>query len=262
MNKLLLSFDLEEFDLPLEYNQEINKKEQYEFSYVGLKNLLNLLEKCNIKVTFFTTASFAQEYPLLIKQISEKHEIASHGLNHQIKEYNEKEVKESKEIIEKIINKEIKGFRFPRLKKLNKSELDSLKRLGFLYDSSICPSYIPGRYNHYLEKRNINLRRGIYEIPISTFPIIHLPLSWIYFRFFGITYSKLITKTCLKNPGFVNSYFHPWEFNDLSKFKIPFYIKRNSGKKALDLLEKYIIWCKKKNYEFITFSDALKNKYD
>jgi len=254
MSKILLSFDLEEFDLPLEYSINILKQEQFEFSLRGLKKLLIFLEKNNIIATFFTTASFALKYPEVLKEISKKHEVASHDLKHDIKEYNEEEVKKSKMIIEKIINKKIKGFRFPRLQK---PDFNSLNKLGFKYDSSISPTYLPGRYNNYFEKRKITLRNNVYEVPISVMPLTHLPLSWIFIRFFGLTYAKLITKNSIKKLGFTNLFFHPWDFNDLNNFKIPFYIKKNSGDKALLLLGRYVIWCKKQEYKFTTFSDFL-----
>ncbi len=254
MNKILLSFDLEEFDLPLEYGVNLSEKEQFAFSLNGLQKVLSILKKNKIKATFFTTASFALKYPQVLKKISQEHEVASHDLKHNIKEYNESEVKKSKIIIEKIINKKIKGFRFPRLQK---PDFASLKKLGFKYDSSISPTYLPGRYNNYFEKRKITIRNNIYEIPISTMPLTHLPLSWIFIRFFGIIYAKLITKDSIRKQGFTNLFFHPWDFNNLNNFNIPFYIKRNSGDKALLLLNKYILWCKKQGYNFTTFSDFL-----
>jgi len=256
MNKILLNFDLEEFDLPLEYKIEISKEKQFEFSFNGLIKILELLEKHNIKSTFFTTASFALKYPEVIKKISEKHEIASHNLKHSINSYDEEEIKESKEIIEKIINKKIKGFRMPRLQKVN---YESLLKIGFKYDSSVSPTYIPRRYNNYFKSKKVKKVKKVIEIPISTTPLIKTPFSWIFFRFFGLNYAKITTKFCVKSPGFVNLFFHPWEFNDLNEFKIPFYIKRNSGKKALNMLEKYIIWCKKKKYKFSTINNFLTN---
>lgn len=257
MKGILLSFDLEEFNLPLEYNLNISKDEQFNFSLKGLKKIINLLTKHNIKTTFFTTASFASRYPKIIKDISKKHEIASHNLHHNTKNYNHDEVKKSKQIIEKIINKKISGFRFPRLQK---PDFNSLKELGFKYDSSISPTYLPGRYNNYFESKKITIKNKIYEIPISTMPLTNLPLSWLFIRFFGLNYAKIITKYSMKNQKFTNLFFHPWEFNNLSKLRIPFYIKRNSGDKVLKLLEDYIIWAKNNNYQFQTFNELL-NQY-
>ncbi len=251
---ILLSFDTEEFDLPLEYDIPLSEEEQYKFALTGLKKIIYLLRKLEVHATFFVTASFASKYPEIIREISKKHEISSHGLRHSIKDYSEEETKESKEIIEKIIGKKIKGFRFPRLKKV---DFNSLRSLGFKYDSSVSPSFMPGRYNNYFEKKKVYLKEGIYEVPTSALPILRFPLSWFSFRFFGAKYQKFATILCLRDPGFVNLYFHPWEFNELGNFKIPFYIKRNSGKKLVSLIEKYIIWCRNSGFEFKTFSQFL-----
>ncbi len=254
MNKILLSFDVEEFDLPLEYNLKFPKQQQFEFSYEGLKKVLNLLEKHEKQATFFVTASFASKYPKIIKQISKTHEIASHSLHHQVIEYDEQETRLSKEIIENIIKKPIQGFRFPRLQKV---DYNSLKKIGFKYSSSISPTYIPGRYNNYFEKRKITLRNQVLEVPISTTPIIRIPFFWLSFRFLGPKFAKPATLSCMKNPGFTNLFFHSWEFNDLSRLKIPFYIRRNSGGKVLRMLSDYINWCKKKGYGFMEFGGFL-----
>jgi len=40
MKSILLTFDLEEFDLPLEFNQDIDEDEMYEISGRGLFNVL------------------------------------------------------------------------------------------------------------------------------------------------------------------------------------------------------------------------------
>jgi len=149
---VLLSFDVEEFDLPIEFNINFPKEDQFDFSFEGLKKILEILDKHDVSTTFFVTAIFASKYSSIIREISRKHEIASHGLNHQIREYTKREVKESKEIIEKKIKKKINGFRAPRFHKI---DFNSIYKLGFKYDSSICPTYLPKRYNNYFEKRKV-----------------------------------------------------------------------------------------------------------
>jgi len=58
MNKVvLLSFDVEEFDIPEEYGQILNEREKFRVSLKGLEPILQLLERLNIRATFFTTAS-------------------------------------------------------------------------------------------------------------------------------------------------------------------------------------------------------------
>ncbi len=253
MKSILLSFDVEEFDL---------LKEKYTLSYTGLKKILKLLKKYKITATFFTTAAFAQKYSNLIKNISKKHEIGLHGLLHKDKynllppEESYKRLKKAKQIIEKIINKKIIGFRAPRF---CPPSYEILRKLKLKYDSSINPIYLPKYYNNFFKKRKLYKRNNLTILPISAIPILRLSLAWIFFKNLGLTYSKLCTKLCLLDQKHIILVFHPWEFVNLHKFNLPFLIKRCTGKKLINLLEIYVEWCLKKNFKFETISDYLKN---
>ena len=80
--KILLSFDVEEFDMPLEYGFPISAEQQMQKGKLGLDRLMPLLSDTSIQSTLFTTANFANQYPEIIKQLSLKHEIASHTFYH------------------------------------------------------------------------------------------------------------------------------------------------------------------------------------
>src|ERR1700712_5602575 len=76
---VLLSFDVEEFDIPLNYHQVIGSVEQFETGQRGLLNLMNMLStQEQVKCTFFTTSLFAEYFPQTIRSISSYHEIGSH----------------------------------------------------------------------------------------------------------------------------------------------------------------------------------------
>ena len=252
MKKIALSFDVEEFDLPREFNSDIDDEEMYQISYYGCKKLLNLLD---VPATFFVTANFAKKYPKLIKEISEKNEIGLHADEHKdnyedmsCDEANEKLTKAKKEI-EKIINKKIKGFRAPRF---YPPDYKLLKKLGFEYDSSLNPCFIPGRYNNMFKKRKIHFNEGLKVIPASVYPVIRFPMTFLCFRFFNrfsLVYEKIGT---VLNKEYVIMVLHPWDFMDLRKFKIPFFIKKNSGEVMYGVFKDYIKWCKNKGYGFTT----------
>ena len=77
---ILLSFDIEEFDMPFEYGLSLSWEEQIRISSEGCRKILNCLSRHEVKATFFCTARFAENAPELIREISESgHEIASHG---------------------------------------------------------------------------------------------------------------------------------------------------------------------------------------
>lgn len=263
MKYLLLTFDIEEFDLPEEYGISINEDEKFRVSFDGTKRILRLLERTNIKSTFFVTAKFAEKFLKLIKKISQNHEIALHGYSHS-DDYNKMDEKDSeimlrkaKKIIEKIIRKDVFGFRAPRLRIKTFSLLNNLK---IKYDSSLHPTYVPGRYNHLFKTRKPHFIKNILEIPISVTPILRLPFTYIWFRNLGLTYAKICTKLNLVNSDYVNIYFHPYDFLDLKKYsnKIPNILIRNTGKVLERDLKKYILWCKRNKLKDITMNEYMK----
>ena len=80
---ILLSFDIEEFDVPKEHQVDISMEEQIKVSVEGTTRILDCLERNQVKATFFCTANFALHAPDIIKRIQEGgHEIASHGFYH------------------------------------------------------------------------------------------------------------------------------------------------------------------------------------
>jgi len=250
MKTLLLSFDLEEFDLPREFGYNICDKDMFNISYLGLKQVLNIVQNC--KVTFFVSCSFAKKYSQLIKSLAKDYEVSLHCLDHnddysRMSENQFKDnIKKAKLILEKIIGKPVLGFRAPRMQVPYYSVL---KKLGFVYDSSYNPTFIPKRYNNFFKTRRIFKKEGIVVIPISTLPGIRLPLFWLSFR--NLPLFNFISRLVFKN--YLNIYFHPWEFVDLSKFPVPWYIKRNTGKNLCKKLSKFV-----KKYDCKTFSDFLK----
>ena len=103
MNRsVLLSFDVEEFDMPLEYNFPISANEQMEVGKRGLDTIDSILCDPSIQSTLFTTANFAMQYPETIKLHAQKHEIASHTFYHS--NFKEEDLKLSKNKLEEILN--------------------------------------------------------------------------------------------------------------------------------------------------------------
>jgi len=253
MKTILLTFDIEEFDLPKEFDQNIDDNKMYHTSLQGLTNLLNLLNNHNIKSTFFITANFAKKFPKIIKQLSNQHEIASHSLSHS-EPLTFQNIKQAKLIKEKIINKPIKGFRAPRWDLKNTNIIEQAE---FNYDSSSHPIYLPGRYFNINKNRHIHKLGNLIEIPLSTLPP-NLSLFWLAFKNFPLTYAKLFTKLNFINSNYTMLLMHPWEFTDISKFKLPNYIKKVSGKKLLIKLNNYIKFCIANNYNFRSVEDYLR----
>ena len=60
----------------------------------------------------------------------------------------------------------------------------------------------------------------------------------------------------LKKDGYLNLYFHPWEFTDINGFNLPGYVKKDCGKKLIMKLEQLITDLQKEG-EFISIEQFL-----
>lgn len=251
---ILLSFDVEEFDLPVEYGINISKDEQMAVGKKGLDVISKALKDMDIKSTLFTTANFALNFSMQIAELSERHEIASHTFYHS--SFKQEDLKNSRLVLEDITSKKVYGLRMPRMKQISS---EWIKEAGFGYDSSINPTWIPGRYNNLSKPRTWSIESGIAKLPVSVSPNLRVPLFWLSFKNFPYKYFRKIASQTLKKDGYLSLYFHPWEFTDLSNYDIPFFVKRKSGVELLNKLKRLISDLKEEG-DFITINSFLDNK--
>jgi len=273
MKSFLLTFDLEDTgDLFSKMGIKLSENIIRKIEEDGLKKIIDFLDDLKIKATFFITLSFFKDHKDLIKKLIRKsHEIGLHAYSHDHR-YDVMPETDSKRFLEKAkrkIEKELKikvyGFRAPEMRP---PSYKILKDLGFKYDSSRHPTPVTFLYNG-LFKQFFKSRKVVEEkitvVPVSVTPIIKLPFSWIWFRNMGNPYNKICTRLSLINNGFINIYFHNWDFIDLSKFdykksRINNLIVRNSGDKGLSILKEYLLWAKKQGFVFKTIKKFLGDK--
>ena len=255
---ILLSFDIEEFDMPLEYGKDISFEDQISISIEGTNHILDILDRHQVKATFFSTVVFAQNAPGVIKRINEGgHELASHAYFHSAFEPEHLELSRKK--LQEISSQEISGFRMPRMKHVDEIEV---RKAGYTYNSSINPTWLPGRYNNLNKPRTLFKEAGIWQIPASVSPMLRFPLFWLSFHNLPIKIYQWMAEKTYKKDGYLNIYFHPWEFTELEdqeRFGFPGYVSRNSGKKMIERMDLFIGSLKRKNYSFQTITDFMDN---
>jgi len=255
---ILLSFDIEEFDMPLEYGKDISFDDQISISIEGTKHILNILDKHQVKATFFSTVIFAQNAPDVIKKINDGgHELASHGYFHSA--FEPEHLASSRKALQEISLQEISGFRMPRMKSVDENEV---RKAGYDYNSSINPTWLPGRYNNLNKPRTLFKEASIWQIPASVSPVLRFPLFWLSFHNLPIKIYQWLAERTYQKDGYLNIYFHPWEFTALSdkeRFGFPGYVSRNSGKSMIERMDSFIGDLKRKKYRFCTIKDFLDN---
>ena len=247
---VMLTFDLEEFDIPQEYGQQISLVNQFQVTLQGLARVLSVLDRHKIHATFFVTGHFADSHPDLIRHLSQTHEIASHALYHSnARAFCESDIVHSRRILEALSGQAVAGFRMPRLKTLDSQ---ALRRWGFRYDSSINPTWLPGRYNMLRHNPLPSINNGLIELPCSTTPWLRFPLFWLSFKNLPLNIYTWLCRLTLKKRGNLTLYFHPWEFADLRAYKLPFYVKRTDSGELSAKLARLVRALKKRGATFVT----------
>jgi peptidoglycan/xylan/chitin deacetylase (PgdA/CDA1 family) len=259
---ILLGFDVEEFDMPFEYGKSITFDEQLEISTRGTNTILGLLKQKNIKVTFFCTANYAINKPDIIKQmVAEGHEVASHGYYHS--DFKVEHLRQSKLALEEISGTEVTGFRMARMMPVDEAEI---AKAGYEYNSSINPTWLPGRYNNFNKPRSWFYDHDVLQIPASVSSLIRFPLFWLSFHNLPLSLLKRMASAAHTKDGYLNLYFHPWEFTDLhdnEKFGFPGYVSKNSGEAFTARIADFIDWATDNCYTFErtdAFCRKIKNK--
>jgi peptidoglycan/xylan/chitin deacetylase (PgdA/CDA1 family) len=256
---ILLSFDLEEFDLPDECGGIIDAGERISYSMRGTEKLLPLLDACGVKATFYTTAFFAVREPELMRRIAgEGHEIASHGLRHDV--FEPLHLSESRKILEETVGVKVEGFRMPRMTPVAAADLRSA---GYAYDSSINPTFLPGRYNNFRAPRTLFQSEGLWRLPASVTPLARIPLFWLSFRNLPQALYRRLAWRTYEHDGYLNLYFHPWEFMPIGaekRFRIPLHVRNNCGQPMYNRLKSFILHAEKRGCTFGTTSEFLSNK--
>jgi len=193
------------------------------------QRLLDLFDERGIQATFFVLGWAAQRFPELIREIaSRRHEVASHGMTHQLV-YNQspevfrEESRTSKALLEDLAQQPVLGYRAASYSITRSSlwAIDILGELGFRYDSSIFPVH--------------HDRYGIPDAPVSPYwhetassqKLVEFPLTtknlWGYrlpiagggyFRLFPYAFTRAAFRSINRNENrsFI-FYLHPWEID-------------------------------------------------
>lgn len=256
---ILLSFDTEEFEVPREHGVEISLEEGMKVSVYGTNKILDVLKQNQVHATFFCTGNFAENAPEVIERIKrEGHEVACHGVDHWIPRSDD--VYRSKEIVERVSGVKAYGYRQPRMFPVSDEDIE---KAGYVYNSSLNPAFIPGRYMHLNTPRTWFMRGKVMEIPASVTPCFRIPLFWLALHNFPERLYHWFVNRVLNHDGYFVTYFHPWEFYQLKEhpeYKIPFIIKNHSGNEMADRLDRLVKMLKSRNQEFVTFSEFVKRR--
>ncbi len=190
----------------------------------NVEMLLDMFARQDVTATFFVLGCTAERLrPQLQRMLAEGHEVASHGHMHlratQIpRETFREDARRSKETLEDVTGREIRGFRAPffAIVEQNLWVLDEIAELGFAYDSSVSPVTNFAYGVRDAPERPHRLVNGLVELPLPRASILGRQMV-VGGGFYLRAYPFWLTQRMLhrRDPSLPRMfYIHPWEGDD------------------------------------------------
>ena len=272
-NKIaVFSIDVEEW-YHLEYfkNSKTDKKKSV---MDGLHTFIKIVDKHNIKASFFIVGELIQALKKTIKNLDvEGHDIGLHSYFHKrpvVQNINEfiKDTKDTISEMKSILPNNSFGYRSPCFA-IDRERLDEVIKLGIQYDASKItqkehPLYVNLDLDGF-EKQERDIYKKdffkVFEVSTIKFLGVNIPIAGGgYLRIIPWPIYIWLLKKYLKESTFINFFIHPFELSSmnfdlpentpyLTKFRYNY--KRNKVEKRLNRIIELL---KENDYNFKTFS--------
>lgn len=226
-----ISIDVEDYFHVNAFAKDISLKDWDKFETRVARNtdkIIELFAEAGCTATFFVLGWVAERFPEVVRKIdSAGHEIASHGYSHQLiysqdKDVFREETFKSKQMLEDITGKKVRGYRAASYSITDASlwAFDILTEAGFEYDSSVFPVRhdVYGIAGFPKDPHVHTAANGceIVEFPISTCDIMGYSLPVAGGGYFRL-YPYWFTRYCLNRVNRAGKsfvfYLHPWEID-------------------------------------------------
>ncbi len=272
----VLSMDIEDwYHLDYFSGKEVNKSRSM---LDGLTNYIDMLNRYQIKTTFFTLSELAEAAKEQILYAADSgHEIACHGKSHvrpvmlSIDKFTN-DIKEAKEVLSNLVGKEVVGYRAPCYS-IDRTRYDIVMKAGFKYSSSKItfeghPLYAKLNIEDFEQPiQGVYHKDRFYEFELSTKRFLgrEIPVSGGgYIRILPWVFMKPMISNYLKNAEIYVLYIHPFELSEADMPKVPgtsfltnVRARRGLGKVQWKI-EQMIGMLKENGFEIRTFEEVLK----
>jgi polysaccharide deacetylase family protein (PEP-CTERM system associated) len=225
-DKAALSIDVEDWFHAANLNVAREAWERCELRVErNTMRMMEILDACHARATFFVLGWVAEKCPHLVRAIAAAgHEVASHGYDHELV-YSQQpnafrsDVLRSKEYLEDLIGKRVRGYRAPSFS-ITDWAIPILQDVGFEYDSSVVPTIAHDRYGRLngmdAGRPVVLLRDGFYEVCISCIQLGKHGIPWGgggYFRLVPYLLWLWGVRRILRSGIPYIFYIHPWEID-------------------------------------------------
>lgn len=185
----------------------------------GVERLQSFLGRRGIPVSAFAVSSLLDQEPAAVEFLRAlRAEVHSHSHTHGGEE-TEKELMESQDIIRRLFPQGPIGYRAPH-GRVDAEQVQTAKRLGYAFSSSVFPSLRPGVFNNLASPltpyRHAN---GLVELPFAVVRGVRLIVSVSYIKLFGWgLFERLMGRFGLPPVAVIDSHLH--DFLDTPSYRL------------------------------------------
>jgi hypothetical protein len=227
-----------------------------------IETVLSALNSLDAKLTVFTVGNIFELYPEVIKLFEQYNcEFEPHSYSHDFNNADsEYEIKMARTAYYNYFKKYPIGYRSPR-GKITNTGIKTLEKEGFLYDSSVFPSFFPNPFRYLFHNRQVHYHDNsdILEIPITSVNPFYLTLSVSYLKLFGVDFFITLSRY-FSLPDIIcfDSHLHDFihienSYDNLSKFWKLIYGRNKL--KGTEYCIRFLKHVKKMGYQFCYMSE-------
>lgn len=250
--------------LDLEYSFDEGSEAVRYRVFDHLDDYIARFKRRGLPVSIFVVGQTLEDRPEAIRRLDDEldAEFHLHSYSHDMDGAAdiEWEIRRGIEAFESILGRRPAGYRAPRCI-VTRAELEALSTAGFDFDSSVCPSYRPGVYNHLdapSEPYYPAACPDLLEMPISVQPQLRVPLSQSYIRLFGEPLMQLLERGSLPDLLVYNSHLHDYYRTDAHDMLSP--LRKVMFTRNLDdstvLFERFLDAVEARGYRFRRLSEV------
>ena len=228
----------------------------------AIEEILSQLFSHGIKLTVFVVGEIIERFPHIIKLFEKyKCEFEAHSYSHTVLNPDlEYEIKKAKQAYRNYFRKDPIGYRAPQ-GRITAQMYRLLEQNGFLYDSSIFPSYYPNPARYLFCEKNIHKvpNSTITEIPLTSITPLRITLSVSYLKLLGTRCFSVFFKL-FPLPDIIcfNGHLHDFIVAEQSYQKLNLFWKSIYGRNKYSGLQ-FCLWflryIKNQGYQFCYLSE-------
>jgi peptidoglycan/xylan/chitin deacetylase (PgdA/CDA1 family) len=232
-----------------------------------LERLARLCEEKSVPLTAFVVTRLLDEAPALIDaaraSLPIRFEVHSHS-HDQLHPDSAGELDRAMERYARVFGEPPKGYRAPN-GLISPAGLRGLAERGFVYDSSVFPSFRFDEYGYNnlscpVQPYVYETPKEILEIPLAVVSRVRLVVSLSYIKLLGLGFYKALINT-FGLPNIVIFLCHPYDFTlhaQLHRIKgWKRYAHGRNADNAEQIFERFVDYMKSKGYQFVYVDDVV-----